>query len=99
MGWIANQISNIASWVGSGVASLIEWLLGGLDTLLSKVIDAANGLWDVFDSLFNFAVGFKDSLIRLVAMAFPFFPEPVSMVIGLGLFAVIIAGIVRVVRK
>lgn len=99
LNWIANAVSSIASWVGSGVASLIEWLLGGLDTLLTKIIDAANGLWDVLESLWNLGVGFKDSLVKLVTVAFPFLPDPVAAVIGFGLLAVLIAGIVKAVRS
>lgn len=99
LSWLSNAVENITSWVGSGVASLIEWLLQGLDTLATKIIDASNGLWDVFDSLWNFAVGFKDSLVKLLTVFFPFLPAPVALTIGLGLFAAMIAGIIKVVKR
>lgn len=98
-GWLSNTIKSVGSWMGSGVASLFKWLLGGLISVVTKIIDAANGFWDVLESLWNFAVGFKDSVFGLFTSFFPFVPEPVMAVIGFGLLAVLIAGIVKIGRK
>lgn len=97
--WISSAVGSIGSWLGSGIASLFDWLLGGLVTVFTKIVDAANGFWDVLDSLWNFAVGFKDSIFGLFSVFFPFIPESVMTVISLGLLAVLIAGIVKKVRK
>lgn len=97
--WISGTVGNIGSWLGSGFASLFDWLLGGIALILTKIIDAANGFWDVLESLWNFAVGFKDSIFGLFSAFFPFVPEPVMTVIGLGMLAVLLAGIVKKVRK
>lgn len=97
--WIKSAVGSIAGWLGDGIGSLFDWLLGGAATIFIKIVDAANGFWDVLDSLWNFAVGFKDSLFGLLSAFFPFIPEPVMTVISLGLLAVLIAGIVKKVRK
>lgn len=96
--WIGNAVGNIASWLGDGIGSLFNWLFGGIGIVLTKLIDAANGFWDVLDSLWNFAVGFKDSLFGMFTVFFPFVPESVLAVISLGLLAVLLAGIYKRVR-
>lgn len=98
-GWIKNAVGSIAGWLGDGIGSLFDWLLGGVATIFTKIVDAANGFWDVLDSLWTFAAGFKDSLFGLFSAFFPFVPAPVMTVISLGLLAVLIAGIVKKVRK
>lgn len=97
--WIQNAAINIGAWLGDGIGSFFNWLFGGIGTLLTKVIDAASGFWDVLDAIWNFAMGFKDTLFSLLTTFFPFIPAPVSAVISLGLFAVLIAGIIKKVRN
>lgn len=94
-GWIQDTVSSIAGWLGDGVASFFDWLLGGILTLVTKVVDALNSVFDVLDSLWNFAIGLKDNLFGLIAAFFPFVPEPVMTVISLGLLAILLAGIVK----
>jgi len=96
--WITGVVKDIGAWLGDGVASFFEWLLGGVSVVFEKIIDAAGGFWDVLDSIWNFAVGFKDSIFGLFTTLFPFVPAPVLSVISLGLVAVLIAGIVKKVR-
>lgn len=98
-GWIKDTVGSIGSWLGDGAGSLFDWLLGGVAVIFTKLVDAANGFWDVLDSLWDFAVGFKDSLFGLFSAFFPFVPEPVMAVVSLGLLAVLLAGIVKKVRK
>lgn len=93
--WIGGAVSDIAGWLGDGIGSFFDWLLGGIVTIFTKIVDAFNGFWDVLDSLWNFAVGFKDSLFGLLSAFFPFIPEPVMAVISLGLLAALLAGIVK----
>lgn len=99
LSWISNAVSSIGSWLGSGIASLFDWLLGGIAAIFTRIVEAANGFWDVLESLWDFAVGFKDSIFGLFSAYFPFVPEPVMTVISLGLLSVLIAGIVKKVRK
>ena len=93
--WIGGAVSDIAGWLGDGIGSFFDWLLGGIITIFTKIVDAFNGFWDVLDSLWNFAVGFKDSLFGLLSAFFPFIPEPVMAGISLGLLAALLAGIVK----
>lgn len=97
--WIQNAVGSIAGWLGDGIGSFFDWLFGGILSIFTKIVDAANSFWDVLDSLWEFAVGFKDSVFGLLSAFFPFIPEPVMTVISLGLLAVLIAAIVRKVRK
>jgi hypothetical protein len=97
--WIGNAVSDISSWLGDGVASLFNWLFGGLQILLTKLIDAFSGFWDVLDSLWEFAIGFKDSVFDLFTAFFPFVPAPVTTVIFAGFVAVLVAGIYKKVRS
>lgn len=96
--WITGAVGDIASWIGNGIGSFFDWLLGGIATIFTKLINAACGFWDVLDALWNFAIGFKDSIFGLFAAFFPFIPEPVMTAISLGLLAVLLAGIVKKVR-
>ncbi|MBQ7915969.1 MAG: hypothetical protein IJ315_04190 [Firmicutes bacterium] len=96
--WILNTVNDVADWLGSGIASLIEWLLGGLVDMFTLIIDAANGIWLVLESLWNLGTGFLNSVLNALSVFFPFLPEPVSAAIGAGLLAVLIAGIVKKVR-
>lgn len=98
-GWIKDTAGSIAGWLGDGVGSLFDWLLGGIATIFTAIVDAANGFWEVLDSLWDFAVGFKDSIFSLLTAFFPFLPEPVLSAVSLGLLAVLLAGIVKKVRK
>ena len=99
LNWISNAVSSVAEWLGSGVGKFVEWILGGLSDVFSPILDAAGGLWDLIDSLWNFAAGFFGSITGLVGVLFPFIPAPVATVIELGLLAVLIAGIVKAVKK
>lgn len=96
--WISNTVVDIAEWVGSGLASLIEWLLGGLADMFTLIFDAADGIWNVFESLWGLSVGFVESLHSAFTVLCPFIPEPVLSVIGAGLLVIVIAGIVKKVR-
>lgn len=96
--WIGNAVSNFTDWVGSGAASAVEWILGGLADMVTIIIDAANGIWSVFEALWNLGGSFVGSLVSMFGVLFPFVPEPVANVITYGLIAVLIAGVVRKVR-
>ncbi len=98
LSWITNTIGNISSWLGDGVASLFNWLLSGLGTLLTKIINAFTGIWDVLDSIWDFAVSLVTNLMTMFGSFFPFVPASVLTVLNLGLIAVLIAGIVNKVR-
>lgn len=96
--WIGNVVSNVTDWVGSGAASLVEWILGGLADMLTIIINAANGIWSVFDALWNLGGSFVGALGSMFGILFPFVPDPVLNAITAGLLAVLIAGIVKKVR-
>ena len=98
-GWIQETVSSIGSWLGDGIGALFDWLLGGIVDIFTKIVEASDSFFDVLESLWNFAVGFKDSIFGLFSAFFPFVPAPVMTVISLGLLAVLIAGIVKKVRK
>ena len=95
LGWLEGAVSGIFSWLGSGLGSFFKWLLAGVVTIFTKVINAADGFWDVLDALWGFAIGFKDDLMILFITFFPFVPVEVVTVINLGLIAVVVAGFVR----
>ena len=94
-GWLQDAVSSIAGWLGEGVASFFEWLFGGIITIVTKVVEAFNSVFDVLDGLWSFAIGLKDNLFGLVSVFLPFIPAPVLAVISLGLLAVLLAGIVK----
>ena len=94
-GWIKGAVSSIGEWLGDGVASFADWLLGGIAEIVTAVIDASGGFWDVLEGIWRFAVGFRGDVMALFSTFFPFVPEEVSTVIGFGLLAVLIAGIVK----
>lgn len=96
--WIGDALASTASWLGQGVASLLNWLLSGLISLATKVLDAAGGIFDLLDSLFGFFTSVKDALVGLLQVVFPWVPPEVMTVITYGLFAVLLAGIVKQVR-
>lgn len=96
--WLANAAGNFADWVGSGTASLVEWLLGGLVDMFTLIMDAADSIWGVFESIWDLGVTFTESLAGALSTLCPFLPEPVIGVIGTGLLAIVIAGIVKKVR-
>lgn len=98
LNWIANAASDIAGWVGNGFASLVEWLLGGLADMFTLIFNAANGIWNVFESFWDLCVKVVESVVSAFTLLFPFVPEPVAGAISAGLFVVIIAGIVKKVR-
>ena len=97
--WISNAVGKVASWLGDGIGSFFEWLFHGIGTVLTKLIDAASGFWDVLDALWNFAVGFQDTIFSMLTAFFPFLPAPVSAVISFGFLAILVAGIYKKVKK
>lgn len=96
--WIGQSVSNFTDWVGNGFASLLEWLLGGLADMVTIVVDATNGIWSVFDALWNLGSSFIGSLTSIMGVLFSFMPAPVAAVFSSGLIAVLIAGIFHAVR-
>lgn len=98
LSWITGAVGQVAGWLGSGIASFFNWLLGGLNIVLTKVIEAADGFWNVLTSLWNVALTLKDSISTLLTTYFPFIPAPVVSVILFGLVAVMIAGIYKKVK-
>lgn len=98
LNWISNVVGDVTEWLGSGIASLIDWLLGGIVEIFTIVVDAADGIFGVFESLWSLATSFVDSLSAIFYSLCPFVPEPVLGVITSGLIAVVIAGIVKKVR-
>ena len=96
--WISNTVSSFTEWVGSGFANVLEWLLGGLADMFTLIIDAADGIWSVFESLWSLGTSLTDSLMSMVSVLFPFVPEPVVTVISAGLIAVVVIGCVKKVR-
>lgn len=97
--WIGNAVNKFTDWFSDGTASAVEWLLGGLSDTVTIIIDAADGIWKVFDALWTLGSSFVSSIFSLFNIVFPFLPEPVLNVFSAGLIAVLIAGIVRVVRR
>lgn len=93
--WLGGAFSSIGSWLGEGVASLFSWLFSGLISVLTKVIRAGEGLWDVLTAILDFFLSAIDAIVGLIPAVFPFVPEGVSAVIVAGLFAVLIAGIIK----
>lgn len=98
LSWIGQAVSSIGSWLGSGISSFFSWLLSGFNVVLSKLIDAAGVLWDLLDSLWDFAMGFKDSILDLFSSFFPFVPPEVTFVFSMALVAVVVAGFYKKVR-
>lgn len=96
--WVGEALQGAVSWLGESLVKILDWLLSGTVSVLTKAIDAADGIFDVLNSLWNFFVSIKDLLLNLFALLFPFVPPEVMSVVSLGLFAVLLAGIVKKVR-
>lgn len=93
-----NWLGDALMGLGEGLASLLSWLFSGLISVVTKALSAAGGVFDLLDALWGFFVGIKDSLLGLVSVFFPWVPSEVLTVISLGLFAVLLASIVKKVR-
>lgn len=94
MEWLGDAISAI----GSGIGSLLSWLFSGVISVVSKVIRAVGGIFDVLDAVFNFFFGLKDTALNLLGALFPWIPAEVLSVISLGVLAILLASIVKKVR-
>lgn len=93
-----NWLGDALMGLGEGLASLLSWMFSGLLSVVTKVLSAAGGVFDLLDALWGFFVGIKDSILGLVSVIFPWIPPEVMTVVSLGLFAVLLAGIVKKVR-
>lgn len=89
--WLGDALKGL----GEGLGSILSWLFSGLISVLTKVLSAAGGIFDVLDALWGFFVSIKDSILGLIPAFFPWIPADVSMVLSLGLFAILLAGIVK----
>ena len=98
LAWLGNALQDIGSALGEGIMSLLSWLLSGLLSILSKILSAAGGIFDLLDALWGFFVSIKDATLGLLPAMFPWIPADVMNVISLGLFAILLAGIVKRVR-
>lgn len=98
LNWISDVVSDFTGWVGEGVAAVVEWLLGGLADMFTLIVDSVDGIWSVFESLWNLGSSFVGALFNLFGLLFPWFPAPVANAISAGLIAVLIAGVVKKVR-
>lgn len=98
LSWIGNALKGAVSWFGEGFVSILSWLLSGVLSVLSRVLRAFMGIFDLLDAIWNFFVSIKDALLNMVSIFFPWVPAEVLTVITLGLFAVLVAGIVKKVR-
>lgn len=98
LNWIGDALKGAASFLGEGLVSILSWLLSGVLSVLSKALQAVGGIFDLLDALWGFFVGIKDSFLGLIPALFPWIPPEVVTVISLGLFAVLLAGIVKKVR-
>lgn len=97
--WLKNVGLHITDWLGDGLGTFFNWLLGGIAEVLTKVIDAAGGLWDLLDAIWGLFIGFKDLILELFLLFFPFIPPAVSAVISMGMFAGVIFGVVKLIQK
>lgn len=95
---IGNALGDIGGFVSSGIASFFEWLFGGILAILGKVIEAFQGIFAVFDAIFEFGFTFLESIAGLLGTFLPFVPEGVLIAFECALIAVLIAGIYRKVR-
>lgn len=98
LGWLGDALKGAISFLGEGVVSILSWLLSGVLSVLTKVLNAAGGIFDLLDAIWGFFVSIKDSILGLLPAFFPWIPAEVMTVITLGLFAVLLAGIVKRVR-
>ena len=92
--WLGSALQGL----GEGVVSILSWLFSGVISVITKCLDAAGGIFDLLDALWGFFVSIKDALLGLLPAFFPWIPADVSAVISLGLFAILLAGIVKKVR-
>ena len=97
--WLKNVGHHFTDWLGDGLGSFFNWIFGGIAEVLTKVIDAAGGLWDLLDAICGIFIGFKDLILELLFLFFPFIPAEVAAVISWGMFAGVIFGIVTLIQK
>ena len=93
-----NWIGSALHGLGEGISSILAWLFSGVISVITKCLNAAGGIFDLLDALWGFFVSIKDVLIGLLSLFFPWIPPEVLTVVGLGLFAILLAGIVKKVR-
>lgn len=98
LGWLGSALGSAVSALGEGVVSILSWLLSGLISVVTKILGAAGGIFDLLDALWGFFVSIKDSLLGLLPAFFPWIPAEVLTVISLGFFAILLAGIIKKVR-
>ncbi|MEA4934755.1 MAG: hypothetical protein VB071_14400 [Lawsonibacter sp.] len=96
--WIGDALSGAVSVIGEGLSKVLSWLISGLLSVISKILSAFGGIFDLLDALWGFFVGIKDAILNLLSAFFPWIPPEVVTVISLGLFAVLLAGIIKKVR-
>lgn len=92
--WLGSALQGL----GEGVTSILSWLFSGVISVITKMLNAAGGIFDLLDALWGFFISIKDALLGLLPAFFPWIPADVSAVISLGLFAILLAGIVKKVR-
>lgn len=95
LNWLGDALQGAVSFLGEGVVSILSWLLSGVISVIAKVLRAAGGIFDVLDALWGFFVSIKDSILGLIPAFLPWIPAEVATVISLGLFAILLAGIVK----
>ena len=91
-------LGDVLNVIGSGIGSLLSWLFSGLISVVSRVIRAVGGIFDLLDSLFNFFFGLMNTALNLLDTLFPWIPADVMAVISMGVLAILLAGIVKKVR-
>ena len=97
--WLKNVGHHFTDWLGDGLGSFFNWIFGGITEVLTRILDAAGGLWDLLDAIWGLFVGFKDLILELLFLFFPFIPAEVAAVISWGMFAGVIFGVVKLIQK
>ena len=97
--WVENVGQQFAGWLGSGLGSFFQWIFNGVAEILTKLIDAADGIWGLFDAVWDLFVGFKDLILELLVLFFPFIPPEVMAVISWGMFAGAVFGVIKLIQK
>ena len=68
--WVSEAFQGAVSFIGESLVKILDWLLSGIVSVLTKAIDAADGVFDVLNSLWNFFVSIKDLLLNLFSEIF-----------------------------
>ena len=102
-GGIFDKIGELLGTLGGGlvdaIGKAVEFLLDSLLRLVRVVVDKGVQLVDLILSFFERIPDMFGAFPQFLAAVFPFIPEDVMIILEFGLAAVVVLGIIKILRK